>query len=325
MQNIVYCFDENYNLQAFTSIISLLDNISKKVNIHIIHKTEDSQDFIPKVILEHNKLEELKIYKFKKQNYDYPNVFNAHVSEATYYRLFIEDYLPSQIDNFIYLDADIICCNDPIPIMDEIIFKLKKSNKIISAVSEIKNNNDKRIKKVVFDRLDMKSGDYFNAGVLFIDYYAWYSSKPKKELLNILIEKNQKLTFWDQDILNSYFDGDYIELDKEFNYVIDLATYMYTLKRKYKYKKISIDEITNKNVFLHYAGSHKPWSVDGIVCNLSEIYHHNFRKISNYKYHIVHKRKRISINYFIKNFINLNIFKIKYFFGFMRAFFRSFF
>ena len=60
MQNIVYCFDVNYNLQAFTSIISLLDNISKKVNIHIIHKTEDSQDFIPKVILEHDKLEELK-------------------------------------------------------------------------------------------------------------------------------------------------------------------------------------------------------------------------------------------------------------------------
>ena len=239
--------------------------------------------------------------------------------------MFIEDYLPSEIDNFLYLDADIICCNDPIPIMDEIIFKLKKSNKIISAVSEIKNNNDKRIKKVVFDRLDMKSGDYFNAGVLFVDYNAWYSSKPKKELLNILIEKNQKLTFWDQDILNSYFDGDYIELDKEFNYVIDLATYMYTLKRKYKYKKISIDAITNKNVFLHYAGSHKPWSVDGIVCNLSEIYHHNFRKISNYEYHIVHKRKSISINYFIKNFINLNIFKIKHFFGFMRAFFRSFF
>ena len=75
-------------------------------------------------------------------------MFNAHVSEATYYRLFIEDYLPSEIDNFLYLDADIICCNDPIPILDEIIFKLKKSNKIISAVSEIKNNNDKRIKKL---------------------------------------------------------------------------------------------------------------------------------------------------------------------------------
>ena len=46
--------------------------------------------------------------------------------QATYYRLFIEDYLPSEIDNFLYLDADIICCNDPIPIMDEIIFKLRQ-------------------------------------------------------------------------------------------------------------------------------------------------------------------------------------------------------
>ena len=73
--------------------------------------------------------------------------------------------------------------------------------------------------------------------VLFVDYNAWYSLKPKKELLNILIEKNQKLKFWDQDILNTYFDGDYIELDKEFNCVIDLATYMYSLKENLSIKK----------------------------------------------------------------------------------------
>ena len=32
MINFLYCLDENYNIQAFTSILSLLDNLSEKAN-----------------------------------------------------------------------------------------------------------------------------------------------------------------------------------------------------------------------------------------------------------------------------------------------------
>ena len=45
MSNYLYCFDENYNFQAFSSIISLLDKVSKKINIYVIHKNENSDDF----------------------------------------------------------------------------------------------------------------------------------------------------------------------------------------------------------------------------------------------------------------------------------------
>ena len=38
MLNFVYCFDENYNSQALTSINSLLQQTSKPVNIYIIHE-----------------------------------------------------------------------------------------------------------------------------------------------------------------------------------------------------------------------------------------------------------------------------------------------
>ena len=36
--NFLYCFDNNYNKQAFTSIISLLNKSSEKISINIIHK-----------------------------------------------------------------------------------------------------------------------------------------------------------------------------------------------------------------------------------------------------------------------------------------------
>ena len=38
MLNILYCFDENYNKQAGSSISSLADNVDEKINIFIVHE-----------------------------------------------------------------------------------------------------------------------------------------------------------------------------------------------------------------------------------------------------------------------------------------------
>ena len=42
MQNILYCFDENYNIQATVSMFSLLKQTNEKINFHIIHKNPKS-------------------------------------------------------------------------------------------------------------------------------------------------------------------------------------------------------------------------------------------------------------------------------------------
>ena len=38
--NFVYAFDENYNIQGFVAIKSLLDKVDRKINIHKISLTE---------------------------------------------------------------------------------------------------------------------------------------------------------------------------------------------------------------------------------------------------------------------------------------------
>ena len=48
--NFVYCFDDNFNLQALTSIKSLLDKITKKANIFIIHKNIESFNKLKKIL-----------------------------------------------------------------------------------------------------------------------------------------------------------------------------------------------------------------------------------------------------------------------------------
>ena len=47
MLNILYCLDENYNVQASNSIYSILENTKDKINVYIIHKNPESfQSFL---------------------------------------------------------------------------------------------------------------------------------------------------------------------------------------------------------------------------------------------------------------------------------------
>ena len=64
-------------------------------------------------------------------------------------------------------------------------------------------------------------------------------------------ELESKILFWDQDVLNSFFDGVYLELDNVYNF------------------KIDVDDMKQKTVekedakIVHYVGKSKPWTVRG--------------------------------------------------------------
>ena len=68
MINLLYCFDSNYNLQAFTSMFSFLTKTNEKLIIHVIHKTENTSDNFPIKIRKHEKLEDLIVYKFDRKH-----------------------------------------------------------------------------------------------------------------------------------------------------------------------------------------------------------------------------------------------------------------
>ena len=301
---VVYCFDSNYNHQAFTSIISLLDSVSNKIEIFIIHELESDKEFLPEVIKFHKMLDDVTVYKFNnKNNYKFPNISNSHVSEATYYRIFIEDYIPKTVENVIYLDADIVCSNDPFMKVNKITSEIISNNLTVAARTEhIRSSENQDI----FNDLIMDSQKYFNAGVMIINLASWRNLNIKRKLINALENLHEKIKLWDQDLLNHVFDGNYIEIEEKYNYVVDLAGYAY----KNHSKKVA--EVTKDNYFIHFAGSHKPWFINGILCNLSEIYQLEYRKLSNDFYHLEHKMKRLSLLYYFKSIINKNLFKVVY-------------
>ena len=124
MNNFVFAVDENYNHQLFYSIYSLLDNIDSKINLYIIHKNPMTFSNFHNLLNKDFDNFNLYIYKFEYSSFYFPKVENRHVSEATYYRLFIDKIIPEEVDRYIYMDADIICVNNPEYYINEILLHM---------------------------------------------------------------------------------------------------------------------------------------------------------------------------------------------------------
>ena len=62
--NFVYAFDENYNIQGFVAIKSLLDKVDRKINIHILHKNPDTFNEFQNELTNHKNINTINIHKF---------------------------------------------------------------------------------------------------------------------------------------------------------------------------------------------------------------------------------------------------------------------
>ncbi len=311
MINLLYCFDSNYNTMGFTSMVSLLDKIDEKININIIHNSKDVYESIPQYIKNHKNLNSINIHFFQNEKYIFPNLDNSHVSEATYFRLFIEDYIDKSHDFLIYLDADVVCIKNPIPYFNSKIQSMIDNDFTVAAMNDpgMPEIDERSI------NLGIKSGRYFNAGVMIINYSKWIDQDIKTKSTQIIKEKKEKLILWDQDVLNIIFDGKFQNIDQEFNYRMDILNF----------SDKEISSIENNVYLIHYFGKSKPWTLKGINFGISEYYQSEFRKISKNKYHIVHKWKRDSLNYIFEIILSTKLFKLKFPFRFIVEALRSFF
>ena len=135
MINFLYCFDKNYINQAQTSINSLLNNVSEKVVINIICNDKQTASSVDNKFKNHHMVSALNTYDFDSKNYNFPKLSGAHVSSATYFRILIDQFLPEEIQNVVYLDSDIICL-DPIQSIKEICKDLNDQNMALAAHTE---------------------------------------------------------------------------------------------------------------------------------------------------------------------------------------------
>ncbi len=273
MKNILYCFDNNYNYQALNSITSLLKHTDEKLNIFIIH--EHPKKFL-KILKKYlNTQANINIFKFNDNHYDFPRVNNTHVSIATYYRLFISNYIEDSLDTILYLDADTICSGDLTEDIKNLSEKILKEDILFAASSEVDP-------EISCKRLGMKQNKYFNAGVMLINFKKWKKENTGEKLLNIMKRKYDNILWWDQDILNVHADGDYLELNQELNF----RSNYHNFKNEEKLK------------VYHFLGDLKPWNPETVGSEYSEIYQNEYRNATSKKYHIEFKENSLKNSYY---------------------------
>ena len=281
--NFLYCFDEGYNTQTLASIYSVSKNIKNgNISIYILHKNPETFESFAQKIKGFNNIDKVKIFKFEKDLSNYPNLKDSHVSEATYYRLFISEYISEEVDHLIYLDSDVFCINNPEYILNYKINELLNSSYTISVTTELFKNS---INQEIFNKLNLKNEKYFNAGVMLIDYKKWTNLINIEKLLILLDELKNEIDNWDQDLLNKVFDGNYLELTNFLNFRINSHV-----------KRIFYQ---NSSFFIHFAGNHKPWTIEGALDDGSSIYFELLNELGIKPYNIKLKSRKF------KSFIKL--------------------
>jgi len=280
--NFLYAFDSNYNTQGCVSIYSLLENVDEQINVYVILDSSNINFAFPEIIMNHKNLKNLIIKEINSDR-EFYNVETSHISPATFYRLYISSLFDDDQLKLVYLDSDIACVSSPLEEIRDVFNNMKKEHKTLGFADEFYRHQNEE----PFRRLNMSNQKYFNAGVMFIDLETWKLknySKKEIELIDILKNNAQ---FWDQDILNSLVDGDYLSINGKLNYRtagIDVG------------KKIK--DIT----FIHYSGKSKPWDIGGIFEEFSLIYHDYYKKIYGKTFHIISRNRKNSLIKFLKSF-----------------------
>lgn len=172
----------------------------------------------------------------------------GYISQSTYLRYYIEYLFPYGKGNrWLYLDCDLVVNND---ISQPFLLPEFEQYPVMAVL-------DPYMMKQADNRF--KQGDYFNAGVLYINAEKWGTAC---ETLLALTEQYQTaLVYGDQDILNLYFQHKWYALPRDYNLQ---TTYLE-------------QEIIENVKILHFTGKQKPWNCDMSttenICHYNAIFH----------------------------------------------------
>ena len=268
--NFIYCLDKNYNIQALMSFFSLNKVTSEKINIYIAHNQPSSLNKeINKYEFENLNFKFLEI----KNNFDLPNLHNYHVTEATNYRIFAINLIKDDIDHVVYIDSDILFNKDPYFTFHQYLNNLKKSEYIICANTIGEYETDELSTIEYFDYMEMND-KYFNAGVIIYDLKKYFNNDIGNKLEKHLINFQKEAKYWDQDILNTFFNGKYLELPQTLNNNVVVED-----------KDIKIEDVLD-NITVHFAGKTKPWHVKGLKYPIGCFFQKQYQEIFDKSYFI---------------------------------------
>ncbi len=251
--DIVICTDNNYVMPAGVLICSICENNkTEKIKFHIIGDN---------TLSEKNKqslLEEIQHYHQEVSFYCADSSLNyllpvghkdqlQHITVAAYYRLFLANILPNEINKILYLDCDIIVRYSLKELWDTDITNY--------AVGCVADQCESLI--LFYNRLKYPQAlGYFNSGVLLINLAYWRKYNLQNEYLFFLKKHPDRVVNHDQDILNYILRNKKKALPLKYN--VQNGFLCNQLQISWEYEK-DLEEAINKPYIIHYLDRIKPW------------------------------------------------------------------
>ena len=254
--NVVYIANDNYAAFLGISMYSLLyNNQNMKIKVYALSNniSESNLKKISHIAKKFN--QELIIIDIS----NFEEKFNFNIDTHGYNitnlsRLFLENFLPQDVEKVLYLDCDII--------IDGNIEKYWNTD--ISSY-ELAGTPEFMMPLKKQRELGLKDGDiYCNAGVLLINLKKWREVNKSKKFLEFYASRNGDLQFLDQDIINYCCKGKILIVGVEYNFSPNLRYFPAKSVKKIQplYVGDNINEYKKKikqPLIIHFLGEERPW------------------------------------------------------------------
>lgn len=232
-------FDKTGRYSKFvgTTMCSIFENcalLPPSITIHILHdntlSTENRDKFSYLAgrynqLVEFYNVEELCADEIAEIKLLAPRVLESRYSIATFYRFFIPNVLPTNIDKVIYLDADIIVNLD----INE-LWRIDLDGKMLATVPDIECNHvthaqDSKNKFLITNSF-VAYEDYFCAGILLLNLNRLRAEKDSLKSGMKFLNEHPQMTLFDQDVLNYLYSKDYVKIHEKFDAFVTHERYM---------------------------------------------------------------------------------------------------
>lgn len=322
--SVCYTSDNNYAHILGTAIYSLLlNNINiEKIYIYILDNgiSDSNKDIINKIV---NKFRRRCCFiDVSKQLTDVVNCNAASYGGfSTYARIYIQRFLPKNIERLLFIDTDTLVLNSL-----ESIMNIDLSHYVLAAVKDTVTLEYRH-------GLRMKDNDsYFNAGILYINMNRWRNEGIEKQLLGLLPKIAPYCIYADQDLINIVLKNEVYVLPIKYNcmavpLILKLKDVfqIFKLNRDNYYTTKDVEQSLKNPYIIHFnsgLGS-RPWIKESRhpYCNQwlkmhKQAYGYNFVRLKS-----VGKRKKIIkimnkypysiIRFLYANYVRINSKKTK--------------
>ena len=303
--NIVLATDNNFVRHCSVVIRSIFRH---NIGVHIYILTEGLNDKNEQYLIglgnDNSTVTIVNVPKFLVDNLPMSKHAAAHLSIATYYRLFVTTLLPKSVDKVIYLDCDMV-------VLDS-LNDLWNTDIADYALGAVYQNFEWSDYYCSWERLNIpRETGYFNAGTLLMNLAYMRENDFQNKAIDFIHTYQTKIISHDQDVLNALFYGETLPISCMWNFTPLFESNKY--KRFHfptKYSRF-IDERNSKDfkpVIIHFASKPKPWDY-GCQSSYRIYYYENLdkgywgesvpnRNIMNWiKFNFINKIKDLILEY----------------------------